>query len=248
MATILSTHELNRNFGGVMAVNDVCLKVERNELRSVIGPNGAGKTTLFNVITGRIPASSGRVVYQDHDITNKAPHEIVKLGISRTFQRTSVFFGLTVFENVRIAKQAKTGGSLRVLSSKKGLKNVNDGTWSILEQLELTDYAEIPASNLSHGDQRLLEIGIALAGEPEILLLDEPTSGMSPRETEQTTKLIRNLTNKIAVILVEHDMDVVMSISDRISVMHQGRIIADGATKEIQQNEMVKEAYLGKEK
>jgi len=149
---------------------------------------------------------------------------------------------------VRIAKQAKTGGSLRVFSSKKGLKNVNEGTWSILEQLELTDYAEIPASNLSHGDQRLLEIGIALAGEPEILLLDEPTSGMSPRETEQTTKLIKNLTNKIAVILVEHDMDVVMSISDRISVMHQGRIIADGATEEIQQNEMVKEAYLGKEK
>ncbi|MBW2149365.1 MAG: ABC transporter ATP-binding protein [Deltaproteobacteria bacterium] len=247
MATILTTHELSRRFGGVTAVNNVSLKVEKNGLLSIIGPNGAGKTTLFNVITGRIPASSGQVFYQGHNITNKAPHRIVKLGISRTFQKSSIFYGSTVLENVRIAKQAKIGGSLRILSSKEKLKNVNEGTWAILEQLGLTDQAEIPASTLSHGDQRLLEIGIALAGDPRVLLLDEPTSGMSPRETERTTKLVRRLTGEIAIILVEHDMEVVMSISDRISVMHQGKIIADGTPEEIQQNELVKEAYLGKE-
>lgn len=247
MATILSTHELSLHFGGVTAVNNVSLKFEENELRSIIGPNGAGKTTLFNVITGRIPASSGRVFYRGQDITNRAPHEIVRSGISRIFQRSSIFFGSTVFENVRIARQAKTGGSLRILSSKESLKNVNEGTWGILEQLGLTDQAEFPASTLSHGDQRLLEIGIALAGDPKLLLLDEPTSGMSPGETERTTKLIRRLAKEIAIILVEHDMEVVMSISDRISVMHQGSIIAQGTPKEIQQNEMVKEAYLGKE-
>ena len=247
MATILTTRDLTRHFGGVMAVNNVSLKIEENELRTIIGPNGAGKTTLFNVITGRLPASSGQVFYQDHDITNRPPHEIVRLGISRTFQKSSIFLGLTVFENVRIAKQAKAGGSLRILSSKKSLRNVNKGTWGILEQLGLTDQTEIAASTLSHGDQRLLEIGIALAGDPKVLLLDEPTAGMSPRETERTTRLIRKLANEIAIVLVEHDMDVVMSISDRISVMHQGRIIAEGTPEEIQENQMVKEAYLGKE-
>jgi len=247
MATILTTYQLSLHFGGVTAVNNVSLKFEENELRSIIGPNGAGKTTLFNVITGRIHASSGQVFYKGQDITNRAPHEIVRSGISRIFQKSSIFLGSTVFENVRIARQAKAGGSLRILSSKESLKNVNKGTWGILEQLGLTDQAEIPASTLSHGDQRLLEIGIALAGDPKLLLLDEPTSGMSPRETERTTKLIRRLAKEIAIALVEHDMEVVMSISDRISVMYQGSIIAEGTPREIQQNEMVKEAYLGKE-
>jgi ABC-type branched-subunit amino acid transport system ATPase component len=247
MAAILNTQHLSRYFGGVKAVHNVSLTVDEKELRSVIGPNGAGKTTLFNVITGKMPASSGRVFYLGHDITNRSPHEIVNMGISRTFQRSSVFFGSTVFENVRIAKQAQKKCCLRFFSPREYLQEVNEETWTILDQLGLRDQALIPARNLSHGDQRLLEIGIALAGAPKILLLDEPTAGMSPRETEPTTQLIRKLANTIAVVLVEHDMDVVMSISDRISVMHQGQIIAEGTPREIQKNDLVKEAYLGKE-
>jgi branched-chain amino acid transport system ATP-binding protein len=247
MAAILTTHELSRNFGGVAAVSRVSLAFEENQLRSVIGSNGAGKTTLFNVLTGRLPASSGRVLFWGQDITNRAPHEIVRLGVSRTFQRSSIFSGSTVFENVRIAAQARMGGSVRILSSKGSLKAVNERTGTILEQLGLVDRADVPGKNLSHGDQRLLEIGIALAAEPKILLLDEPTAGMSPAETERTTKLVRRLANDIAVVLVEHDMDVVMTISDMISVMHQGEIIAEGSPDEIRRNERVREAYLGHE-
>jgi branched-chain amino acid transport system ATP-binding protein len=247
MAAILTTHELSRNFGGVAAVSRVSLAFEENQLRSVIGSNGAGKTTLFNVLTGRLPASSGRVVFQGRDITNRPPHEIVRLGVSRTFQRSSIFSGSTVFENVRIAAQARMGGSVRILSSKGSLRAVNERTEAILEQLGLADRADVPGKNLSHGDQRLLEIGIALAAEPKILLLDEPTAGMSPAETERTTKLVRQLANDIAVVLVEHDMEVVMTISDVISVMHQGQIIAEGTPDEIRRDERVREAYLGRE-
>lgn len=244
---ILATKDLSRNFGGVTAVQKVNLRFAGNELRSIIGPNGAGKTTLFNVITGRIPASSGRVFYRDMDITDKPPHEIVQLGICRTFQKSSIFSGLTVFENIRVAKQARKGGSHKILSLREGLKEVNREAEAILERMGLKEQADVLASNLSHGDQRLLEIGIALAGKPKLLLLDEPTSGMSPMETERTTQLIKQLAQEVAVVLVEHDMEVVMSISEKISVMHQGSIIAEGTPEEIQRNEMVREAYLGKE-
>jgi branched-chain amino acid transport system ATP-binding protein len=244
---ILETKDLCRNFGGVAALHRVSLSFAPNTLHSVIGPNGAGKTTLFNVITGRIPASSGQVFYRGKEITHLPPHEIVRLGICRTFQRSSIFPGLSVFENVRIAKQIAIGGSHRIFSSRRRLTEVNARAEEILERLGLSDQRETLATNLSHGDQRLLEIGIALAGNPQLLLLDEPTAGMSPRETERTTRLIRDLANEVAVILVEHDMEVVMSISDRISVMHQGEIIAEGTPAEIQGNEQVREAYLGKE-
>ncbi len=244
---ILEIKNLHRHFGGVAAIQGVNLAIWENELRSIIGPNGAGKTTLFNVITGRIRASSGQVNYHGEDITNKPPHEVVRLGICRTFQKSSIFPGLSVFENVRIAKQTRMGGSHRVFSDRDRLNAVNGETWAILDRLGLRDRAEMLASNLSHGDQRLMEIGIALAGEPKLLLLDEPTAGMSPRETERTTQLIRQLAKGVAVILVEHDMEVVMSISDRISVMHQGVMIAEGTPEEIQRNDRVREAYLGKE-
>jgi len=244
---ILTLKDLCRYFGGVTAVNNVNLVFTDNELRAIIGPNGAGKTTLFNVITGRLPATSGRVIYRGQDITNKLPHEIVRLGICRIFQRSSIFPGLSVFENVRIARQAQRGGSHRIFSGKESLKEVNEETWLILEKIGLSEHEHMPAKNLAHGDQRLLEIGIALAGEPKLLLLDEPTSGMSPGETERTTQFIKQLAKEVAIILVEHDMEVVMSISDRISVMHQGSIIAEGTPEEIKRNELVKEAYLGRE-
>lgn len=247
MSTILTIDELNLHFGGVKAVKDVSLEVEENELRSIIGPNGAGKTTLLNVITGRLPATSGKVFYLGKDITNKHPHELIKLGICRTFQISSLFLGSTVFENVRIAKQAKRGGSLRVFSAKESLKDVNEETLLILERLGLMNQAYVPAQTLSYGDQRLLEVGITLAGEPKILLLDEPTAGMSHGETNRTVHLIREIANEATIMLVEHDMEVVMSVSDKISVMDQGRIIAEGTPEEIRGNKQVRKAYLGDE-
>lgn len=247
MAATLEIRNLHRHFGGIAAINGLSLMISENGLQSVIGPNGAGKTTLFNVITGRLHASSGQVFYEGQEITNKPPDEIVRLGIGRTFQKCSIFPGHTVFENLRIARQAKLGGSRRIFSSKDWLKQVNEDTLLILERLRLPDQAKTIASTLSHGDQRVMEIGIALAGSPRLLLLDEPTAGMSPRETERTAELIRNLAKELTVVLVEHDMEVVMSISDRILVMHQGSLIAEGCPAEIQSNELVREAYLGKE-
>jgi branched-chain amino acid transport system ATP-binding protein len=244
---ILTIQNLYRHFGGVAAINGVNLAFSENELRSIIGPNGAGKTTLFNVITGKLSANSGQIVFRGKDITNRPPHEVVRLGICRTFQKSSIFPGLTVLENVRIARQIRLGGSRRIFAARDSLKTVQEETQAILERLGLCDKGKMLASSLSHGDQRLLEIGVALAGAPRLLLLDEPTAGMSPRETEQTMHLIRQLAKEVAVILVEHDMEVVMTISDKISVMHQGAIIAEGNPDEIQRNDQVREAYLGKE-
>jgi branched-chain amino acid transport system ATP-binding protein len=244
---ILTIQNLHRHFGGVAAINGVSLEFAERELRSVIGPNGAGKTTLFNVITGKLSADSGRIVFQDREITNKPPHEVVRLGICRTFQKSSIFPGLTTLENLRIARQIRVGGSHRLFAARDSLKTVQEDSRAILQLVGLSDKANLLASNLSHGDQRLMEIGVALAGSPRLLLLDEPTAGMSPRETEQTVRLVRELAKDVAVILVEHDMEVVMAISDRISVMHQGTIIAEGAPEEIKRNDLVREAYLGKE-
>lgn len=247
MTTILSTDKLNRQFGGVRAVDNANINVEEKKIKAIIGPNGAGKTTLFNVITGRLPATSGKVFYQGHDITNKPPHELVKMGICRTFQINSLFLGVTVFENVRIAKQARSGGSYKIFSARETLMEINEGTWSILEQVGLKDQKKALASELSYGDQRSLELGIALAGDPKLLLLDEPTAGMSQGETGRITQLIKELAKDITVVLVEHDVEMVMAISDSISVMNQGRIIAEGSPEEIRQNSSVREAYLGEE-
>jgi len=230
-----------------MATNCVCINIEENGLRSVIGPNGAGKTTFINIVTGRIPASSGKVFFQGKDITNKPTHELVKMGICRTFQITSIFQKLSVFENVRIAKQARIGGALRIFSTKKSLRKVTEETWAILERLGLQDLAHQPAKNLAYGDQRVLEVAIALAGDPNILFLDEPTAGMSPAETRHISKLIKGLSEEISIVLVEHDMDMVMSVSDKISVLQYGSIIAEGKPEEIKSNPQVREAYLGKE-
>jgi len=230
-----------------MATNCVCINIEENGLRSVIGPNGAGKTTFINIVTGRIPASSGKVFFQGKDITNKPTHELVKMGICRTFQITSIFQKLSVFENVRIAKQARLGGTLRIFSTKKSLRKVTEETWAILERLGLQDLSHQPAKNLAYGDQRVLEVAIALAGNPNILFLDEPTAGMSPAETRHISKLIKELSEEISIVLVEHDMDMVMSVSDKISVLQYGSIIAEGKPEEIKSNPLVREAYLGKD-
>jgi len=247
MEAFLCTEDLCRHFGGVTATDCVCINIEENGLRSIIGPNGAGKTTFINIVTGRIPASSGKVLYQGQDITNKPTHELVKMGICRTFQITSVFQNLSVFENVRIAKQARRGGSLKIFSLKKSLREVTEETWAILERLGLQNMAAEPAKNLAYGDQRVLEVAIAMAGNPNILFLDEPTAGMSPAETSHISELIKGLAEDISIVLVEHDMDLVMSISDSITVLHYGSIIAEGEPENIRTNPLVREAYLGKE-
>ena len=180
MKGLLSTQNLCCQFGGVMATNDVCFSVEHNGLTSIIGPNGAGKTTFINLVTGKIGASSGKILFKERDITNTPTHELVKMGISRTFQINSLFENLSVFENLRIARQAKVGGSFRIFSLKQKLKPVIKDTWAILERLGLEKLADLPAKNLAYGDQRILEVAIALAGDPKILFLDEPTAGMSP--------------------------------------------------------------------
>ncbi len=247
MAPILSTKELMRHFGGLAAVNLVSIEIEDRQVHSIIGPNGAGKTTLINVITGRLPASGGQVFFEGKDITNKPVHERVKLGLCRTFQITSIFMGLTAFENVRIARQAHAGGSLRVFTPRLGLKQVNREAEEILERVGLAPVAHKPANVLAHGEQRVLEVAIALAGRPKVILMDEPAAGMSPTETDQIAELIRDLAREMAVVLVEHDMEVVMTISDRITVLHQGGVIAEGKPKEISENKMVRDAYLGSE-
>jgi branched-chain amino acid transport system ATP-binding protein len=247
MEAFLCTDNLCRQFGGVTATDCVCIEIGKFGLRSIIGPNGAGKTTFINIITGRIPASSGKVYFQGTEITNRPTHELVKMGICRTFQITSIFNNLTVFENVRIAKQARAGGSLRIFSTKKSLKKVASDTWGILERLGLQDSADTPAKNLAYGDQRILEVAIALSGDPEVLFLDEPTAGMSPAETRHIAELIKGLSREISIVLVEHDMDMVMSISDKITVLHYGSIIAEGSPEEIRANPFVREAYLGKD-
>jgi len=247
MEELLCTENLCRSFGGVMATNRVCFNLDKRGLTSIIGPNGAGKTTFINVVTGKIGASSGKIFYKGKDITNKPTHELVKLGICRTFQINSIFEDLSVFENLRIARQAKDGGSLKIFSSKHSLKTVTKKTWTLVERLGLKDLAARPAKNLAYGDQRVLEVAIAMAGDPEILFLDEPTAGMSPTETQHISKLIKDLASEISVVLVEHDMDMVMSISDKITVLQYGCIIAEGTPEEIRNNQQVREAYLGKE-
>ncbi|MBT3175999.1 MAG: ABC transporter ATP-binding protein [Desulfobacula sp.] len=247
MAELLYTENLCRRFGGVMATNKVCFSVNDHGLTSIIGPNGAGKTTFINIVTGKIPASSGKIFFKGNDITNKPTHDLVKMGICRTFQINSIFEDLSVFENLRIAKQAKNGGSLRIFSSKQSLRTVTEETWELLEHLGLKDLAIRPAKNLAYGDQRVLEVAIAMAGNPKILFLDEPTAGMSPTETKHISKLIKELSKKICVVLVEHDMDMIMSISDKITVLQYGSTIAEGTPEEIRNNQQVREAYLGKE-
>ncbi len=242
---ILTTQDLSRAFGGVLAVNLVNLQVRDKMVQSIIGPNGAGKTTLINLITGRLEATGGKVEYQGKNITNRAVHHRVKMGISRTFQITSIFMGLSVWENVRIAVQSHLGGSLRILSSRPALSQVNDKTEAILGRVGLMKLANRPANLLAHGDQRVLEVAISLASDPKVLFLDEPAAGMSPAETDQASDLIADLGTEMAVVLVEHDMEVVMKISHHIIVLHQGGVIARGTPREIAANQEVKDAYLG---
>jgi branched-chain amino acid transport system ATP-binding protein len=227
-----------------MAVLDVDFTIRAGELRSIIGPNGAGKTTFFRLVSGEMAPSSGAIRFKGKDITGLPQHRISRLGIVKSYQITSIFPHLTVRENVRVAAQAATA-TYNFWSTARSLREVGDRTDRVLADVGLVDRREQLAAHLSHGEKRHLEIGIALATEPELLLLDEPTAGMSPEETEATMRLINEIARGRTVILVEHNMKLVMKISHRITVFHQGQILAEGTPEEIRANERVQQVYLG---
>jgi branched-chain amino acid transport system ATP-binding protein len=246
------TEHLSRTFAGFRAVNDVSIEIPAGGVRAIIGPNGAGKTTLFNLLSGLLPPSTGRLWFDGREITSLKPHERARLGIARSFQITNIFGRLSVFENVRLAVQAVHDGHANFFLPARRMGDLETQTWGILAEIGLDAVADARAENLSHGDQRRLEIGLVLARNPKVLMLDEPLAGMSPAETQSTVALITQIAHPRdgsasgrTVLLVEHDMDVVMAISDTITVMQTGGILAVGTPQEIRANEAVRRAYLG---
>jgi branched-chain amino acid transport system ATP-binding protein len=244
---ILGTRNLRKDFGGLVAVADVSMEVTSNTLHSIIGPNGAGKTTLFNLISGNLRPTSGRVVFGGQDITDLPAHRRAHMGIGRSFQITNVFPNLTVEENVRLAAQALGRDNLKFWRHHRSFPQYEARAREVILQVGLTEQANLPARLLPHGAKRQLELAIILAPDPDVLLLDEPTSGMAREEIPnlmQVIDQIRSQGNK-TILLVEHKMDLVMDVSDWITVMHHGRLIAQGTPEEIASNEIVQSAYLG---
>jgi branched-chain amino acid transport system ATP-binding protein len=241
---LLRTEGLTRSFGTLLAVDGVAVSVQRGELRSIIGPNGAGKTTFFRLISGEMEPSAGRIWFEGREITGLPQHAVARLGIAKSYQITNVFPHLTVLENVRVAVQGPAR-AFDFWSRADGLRGVRERAEALLRTVGLAEKASLLAAHLSHGEKRHLEIGIALASAPALLLLDEPTAGMSPEETDETMGLIRELASGRTIVLVEHKMKLVMRISDRITVLHQGQVLAEGTPDEIRANEAVQQTYLG---
>jgi branched-chain amino acid transport system ATP-binding protein len=241
----LHTECLYRSFGSLIVTNNLSLTVEHGERHVIIGPNGAGKTSLINQIGGQLRPSSGRVFFKDVDITGWSPDRLCRAGVARTFQRNNLFQNLSVLENVRMAVQARRGHGLDFFTPVPRLADTLAQANEVLRRVGLDRDSLRLARNLSYGEQRQLEIAMALAGEPELLLLDEPTSGMSPAETNSMVELIAALPRSIAILMIEHDMKVVFSLADRISVLYYGAILASGTAAEIQADERVREVYLG---
>ena len=243
--SLLDVKNAVRRFGELVAVRDVSLAVERGELRAIIGPNGAGKTTLFNILSGALRASGGRITLFDRDITPLAPHQRAKMGLARTFQITNVFPRLTVLENVLLALQAADGSGFCVHRRMRDNKPLFTQATALLERWQLGAIAARPAKTISYGEQRLLDLVLAMAMRPKVLLLDEPTAGLSAAEVVRVVGMIRSLPKEITIAMIEHDMDVAFDLADRITVLHQGYVIAEGNVDAIRSNQQVAEIYLG---
>ena len=243
---LLETHGLTKSFGALTAVNAVSLRVEAGTLHSIIGPNGAGKTTFFNLLTGSLAPSSGTIMLDGSDITGTPAHRVPHLGLARSFQRTNVFPAFSLFDNVWVAAFARNA-SRRGLTWRRSddYPETTERARAALNDVGLLAKSAQLAREISHGEQRQLELAIALAAAPRVLLLDEPAAGLSPEETRNMVALVRTLKGRYTIVLIEHKMDIIMNVSDRISVMHFGALIAEGTPAEIQKNPDVRRAYLG---
>ena len=244
-APLLVAERLTRHFGALTAVNGVSLDIAPRERRAIIGPNGAGKTTLFNLITGSLAPSAGRILFDGKPITGLPPHVVARRGMSRSFQRTNLFPRLTVLENLRLAAAAGGRGSYSLLGGIARLPGPLLRAREVAEAVGLTDRLQEQASRLSYGEQRQLEVGVALATSPKLLLLDEPTAGMSPEETQRMTGMLEGLPREVTLLIIEHDMDVVFSLADRVTVLHYGEVLSEGSFQEVKADPRVYEVYLG---
>ena len=243
----LVLQDLTKNFGGLTAVDHVDLEVRTGERRGIIGPNGAGKTTLFNLICGEFPPSGGKIVHFGKDVTQIPCHKRTALGIARTFQITNLFPKLTVLQNVLLAAQGLERTKYVMYMPISSYKHLYERSRRLLEEVELLEKRDVLVKNLSHGDQRQIEVCLALIGQPRLLLLDEPTAGLSPAETLSFTTMLKKLDPDMTVLLIEHDMDVAFEFAENITVLHQGSLIASGKKEDIKANTTVQEIYLGME-
>jgi len=244
---ILKVEHLNKSFGGLQSTCDVNYEMQTGELSAIIGPNGAGKSTFFNLLTGYHKADSGKVFFKGKEITNHPPHRIARLGIARAFQVSNIYLALTTYENVRQAILSQQRKTLNFLTPAHRL--AKEETLELLDVTGLVQHADRVAGNLSQGDKKRLELAIALGSKPELLFLDEPTAGMSGEETHETMKLVKRLNQKmeVTILFTEHDMSVVFGYARRLTVLHQGSIIAEGSPEEVRSNEMAQKIYLGEE-
>ena len=242
---IVESVGIDKHFGGLKANQNVSFEVKEGKITSIIGPNGAGKTTLFNILTGMYKPDEGKVLFEGQDISGWPIHKIVNLGIARSFQVLNIFNEISPAENIRLAVQSRKKRSLNFFRSAWGFEDINQETNEMLDGIGLSAVKDLPTKNLPYGDKRVLEIGIAMASRPKLLLMDEPTSGLPSSETARIKEFIKKISAQLTVVVIEHDMDVVLTISDVIIVLHQGQVIAQGAPEEIKANDEVQEAYLG---